>query len=148
MRFERMIPMYGELWVVSSSYSAITFGYEAARAMKAVFMMTEKDEKNPKKMVWRRMTVPESARVIQVEELITTSYTFQEVYRAVEEGNQIKPVYFIPTVAALVHRPEKLPADYNGRQVAALIEKEVRVYKPGDCPYCKVGSPRYRPKTH
>ena len=33
-------------------------------------------------------------------------------------------------------------------QVVALVEKEIRVYKPEECPYCAVGSPRYRPKTH
>jgi hypothetical protein len=145
---EHMIPLYGHLWVVSSSYAAITLGHEVAKAMKAIFMMAEKDEKDPKKMVWRRMTIPDTVRVLQVEELVTTSQTFQEVRRAVEEGNAVKPVNFIPTVGALVHRPPKLPVDYNGRRVVALIEKEIRVYKPEECPYCAVGSPRYRPKTH
>jgi orotate phosphoribosyltransferase len=145
---EHMIPLYGDGWVVSSSYAAITFGHEVAKALKAIFMMAEKDENNPKRMVWRRMTIPDTARVLQVEELVTTSQTFQEVRRAVEEGNAVKPVNFISTVGALVHRPPKLPVDYDGRRVVALIEKEIRIYKPEECPYCAVGSPRYRPKTH
>jgi len=139
-------------WVISSSYAAITFGHEVAKALGAIFMMTEKDEKDPKKMVWRRMTIPETARVLQVEELITTSGTFQEVYRAVKEGNQVKTFFWGGPVGALVHRPAKLPAvyqsEFGGRQVVALIEKEIRAYKPEECPYCKAGSPRYRPKSH
>jgi orotate phosphoribosyltransferase len=138
-------------WVVSSSYAAITFGHEVAKALGTIFMMAEKDEKDPKKMVWRRMAIPVGAHVLQIEELITTSGTFQEVYRAVCEGNPVRPNFWGP-VGALVHRPSKLPAVYQGefvrRQIVALVEKEIRVFKPEECPYCKVGSPRYRPKTH
>jgi len=137
-------------WVVSSSYAAITFGHEVAKALGAIFMLVEKDPNDPqgKKMLWRRMTVPAKARVLQVEELITTSGTFKEVRRAVEDGNSIKPVNFISSVGALIHRPPKLPIEYDGRRVVAIIEKEIQVFDPKDCPYCKVGSPRYRPKTH
>jgi orotate phosphoribosyltransferase len=136
-------------WVVSSSYAAITFGHEVAKVLKAIFMLVEKDPADPKgkKMLWRRMTIPAGSKVLQVEELITTSGTFQEVRRAVEEGNS-EPVTFIPTVGTLVHRPPKLPIEYDGRKVVALVEKEIRAFDPKECPYCKVGSPRYRPKTH
>jgi len=137
-------------WVVSSSYAAITFGHEVAKALQAVFMLAEKDPSDPqgKKMVWRRMTIPESARILQVEELITTSGTFQEVRRAVEEGNVVKPVDFVSEVAALVHRPARLPIEYDGRRVVALLERAIENFDPAVCPYCKAGSPRYRPKTH
>jgi len=137
-------------WVVSSSYAAITFGHEVAKAFGAIFMLAEKDQSDPfgKKMSWRRMTIPAEAKVLQVEELITTSGTFKEVRRAVEEGNAIKPVNFISPVGALVHRPPKLPIEYDGRKVVAVIEKEIRAFDPKECPYCASGSRRYRPKTH
>ncbi len=139
-------------WVVSSAYAAITFGHEVAKGLNAIFMNTEKDPKDPKKQIWQRMTIPAGAPVFQVEELITTSGTFQEVERAVNEGNKETVLFWSP-VGALVHRPPKLPTVYEGkygrgRQVVALVEKEIRVYKPEECPYCAVGSPRYRPKTH
>jgi len=151
-RIDAFLPERREVdWVVSSSYAAITLGHEVAKAFSAIFMMAEKDEKDPKKMVWRRMTIPADARVLQVEELITTSGTFQEVYRGVKEGNSEKVNFCIP-IAALVHRPEKLSVTYEselgGRPVVALLEKEIRVYPPLECPYCKAGSPLYRPKTH
>lgn len=136
-------------WVVSSAYAAITFGHEVAKALGAIFMNTEKDPADSKKQLWQRMTIPEGATVLQVEELITTSGTFQEVRRAVEEGNVLKPVSFLSVVGTLVHRPPKLPAEYaGGRKVIAMVEKEIQNFDPKKCPYCNVGSQRYRPKTH
>ncbi len=134
-------------WVVSSSYAAITFGHEVAKALGAIFMMTEKDPADPRRQVWSRMTIPAGAKVLQAEELITTSGTFQGVFRAVRDGNP-KPVIFISTVGALIHRPPKLPVEYDGRRVVALVEREIQSFDPEKCPYCRVGSPRLRPKTH
>ena len=111
-------------WVVSSAYAAITFGYEVAKCLNARFMNTEKDPTDPKGkgMIWRRMTIPEGANVLQVDELITTSGTFKEVRRSVEEGNA-EPVNFITDVGVLIHRPSKLPMAYEDREVIDLLEK-------------------------
>lgn len=136
-------------WVVGSPYAAITFSYEVAKALGAIHGFAEKDPVDPqgKKMVWRRMAIPKGATVLQIEELITTSGTFKEVRRAVEEGNP-EPVNFLPVVGALVHRPPKLPVDYGDREVIALVEKEIWAVDPSECDLCKAGSVRYRPKTH
>jgi orotate phosphoribosyltransferase len=147
----RLLPIFqpepDKTWVISSAYAAITFGHEVAKAFSAIFMNTEKDPADPKKQIWQRMTVPPDCAVLQAEELITTSGTFKEVLRAVNEGNATKPMYYTPVVA-LVHRPSELPMEYDGRMVVAVIEKAIKNYKPEECPYCKAGSPRYRPKTH
>jgi len=137
-------------WVVSSSYASIVFGHEVAKALKAIFLMTEKDleDSGGNKMIWSRMTIPAHVKVLRVEELITSGHTFKEVTRAVEEGNEIKQVNFVPIVGTLIHRPLKLPADYDGIKIVSLIEKEVRIFSPANCPYCQVGSPKYRPKTN
>lgn len=136
-------------WIIGSPYAAITFSYEVAKLLFAVHGFVEKDPNDPKgkKMVWRRMTIPEGATVLQIEELITTSGTFQEVRRAVEAGNP-DPVIFLPVVGALVHRPPKLPVTYDGRRVTALVEKEIWAVDPSECSLCKQGSKRVRPKTH
>lgn len=136
-------------WVIGSPYAAITLSYEVAKALGAVHAFAEKDPSDPKgkKMVWRRMVIPPGARVLQIEELITTSGTFKEVRRAIEQGNS-EPVEFLPVVGVLVHRPPKLPADYGDVQIIPLIEKEVWAVDPKDCPLCKAGSRRVRPKSH
>lgn len=141
-------------WVIGSPYAAITFSYEVAKLLKARHAFTEKDCTDPKKkrMLWSRINISAQAKVLQIEELITTSGTFKEVRRAIIEGNS-EPVNFLPIVGVLVHRPPKLPIeDYeiNGERVKIipLIEKEIWAVNPSDCPLCKAGSTRLRPKTH
>ncbi len=136
-------------WVIGSPYAAITFSYELARILGAVHGFTEKDPTDPtgKRMLWRRMQIPSGARVLQVEDLITTSQTFKEVRRAIEIGN-IEPVEFLAVVGSLIHRPPKLPAEYDGIKVTALLEQEVWAVKPDDCPLCNMGSRRLRPKSN
>jgi orotate phosphoribosyltransferase len=143
-------------YVIGSAYAAITFSYEVAKILRyfygfsALHGFVEKDPTDPKgkRMLWQRMKIPAGSSILQVEELITTSGTMTEVQRAVKEGQGEDKVNFLPIVGALVHRPPKLPADYGDRRVIALIEKEIWAVDPKDCPLCKVGSPRYRPKTH
>lgn len=136
-------------WVVSSSYAAMTFGYEVARQIGATFGFTEKDcsDSKGKRMLWRRRTIPEYSTVLQIEELGTTSNTFREVRRAVTEGNS-KTVCFLPTVGMLIHRPPQLPVDYGECNVVSLIEKGIWAVDPTKCSLCEAGSKRYRPKTH
>lgn len=136
-------------WVIGSAYAAITFSYEVARLFGAVHGFVEKDpsDLSGKRMLWRRMKIPEGSNVLQVEELITTSGTFQEVCRAVIEGNS-EPVNFLPIVGALVHRPPQLPVDYGDVKVFALLETAVWAVDPENCSLCRVGSRRLRPKTH
>jgi len=136
-------------WVIGSPYAAITFSHEVAKGFDAIHAFPEKDpfEIDGKKMLWRRMQIPKDATVLQVEELITTSATFKEVRRAVEQGNY-EPVKWLPVVGALVHRPPKLPVNYDGIEIVSLVEVEVWAVEQKDCPLCKVGSPRYRPKSN
>lgn len=136
-------------WVIGSPYAAITFSHEVAKAFSAIHAFPEKDPSDltGKKMIWRRMQIPGNAIVLQVEELITTSGTFKEVRRAVEDGNN-ESVIWLPAVGTLVHRPPKLPVNYDGIEIVSLIEKEVWAVEPSECPLCKIGSPRYRPKNN
>lgn len=130
-------------WVIGSAYAAITFSYEVARQLGARHGFTEKDPANPKKMVWNRLTIPAGVPVLQCEELITTFGTVNEVRRAVQEGNK-EPVDFLPEIATAFFRPEKIPDISN---IVSLITKEVKVWKPADCPLCAQGSPRLRPRA-
>ncbi len=140
-------------WVIGSPYAAITFSHEVAKGFGAVHGFTEKDpiviptDPKRKRMLWRRMQIPKDAIVLQAEELITTSGTFKEVRRAVEQGNY-EPIKWLPVVGTLVHRPSKLPVDYNGINIVSLIETEVWAVEQKDCPLCKMGSPRYQAKSN
>lgn len=137
-------------WVIGSPMAGITFAHDVARAINApINMCVEKDPADPKgkRMMWKRMAIPEKDHVLQIEELTTTAKTLNEVERAIRDGNP-NPVNFLPYVGILVHRPPKLPVDnYDNRFTIALIEKEVWAVPP-ECPLCKQGSNRLRPKTH
>ena len=135
-------------WVVSSSYAAITFGHEVAKVLGAKFGFTEKDPNNPKGQIWKRFAIPKDSKVLQVEELITTSGTFVEVHRAVRDGNA-ESVDFSSSVLTLIHRPPKLSAaDYGNRRVKALVHEEIWAVEPEDCPLCAKGSKPLRPKDN
>ena len=140
-------------WVIGSPYAAITFSHEVAKGFNAVHAFTEKDPiiiptaPERKKMLWQGMQIPKDAIVLQAEELITTNGTFKEVRWAVEKGNY-EPIKWLPVVGTLVHRPPKLPVSYDGIEIVSLIEVEVWAVEQRDCPLCKIGSPRYRPKEN
>ena len=133
-------------WVVGSPYAAITFSYELARQLDARHGFAEKDPKNPKQMIWNpsRFPIPANAVVLQCEELITTLGTTLEVREAITKGNP-NPVHLLPIVAAAVYRPAHF-GDCDPVTVVALIEREVKSWKPDECPLCKQGSEPLRPR--
>jgi orotate phosphoribosyltransferase len=136
--------------VISSSYAALPFGKAVADALGAVFVFTEKQDKG---QVWTgRFELPRYARVLQVEELITTMGTTENVRQAVIRANP-NPVEFVEVdsrivVATIVHRPENLSIEYLNHKVFALMEKEVHNYTPEECPLCEAGSEVLKPKPN
>jgi orotate phosphoribosyltransferase len=131
-------------WVVGSAYSAITFSYEVARQMRKHHGYAKKDPTDPKKMIWDHLVIPEGALVLQCEELITTLGTTLEVRRAIEAGNP-NPVRFLPDVATVIYRPAHL-GNVGIIDVIALVAREIKTWKPEECPLCKAGSQRLRPR--
>lgn len=136
--------------VIGSPMAGITFSHDVARSLGApISVFVEKNPEDPKKMLWKRdgMFISAEANALQVEELITTAQTLNEVKKAIEEGNP-DPVTFLPIIGALVHRPSKIVREYGDRQLVALVEKEVWNASPDECSLCKKGSKRVRAKTH
>lgn len=133
-------------WVVGSAYAAITLSYHLALVMGAKHGFVEKDPKDPKRMVWSRFVIPTGASVLQCEELITTLQTTIEVEQAIRAGNP-NPVELLPEVVTVVHRPAALPVE-TSRIIVPLVQRVVKSWTPDECPLCKQGSKRLRPKSH
>lgn len=135
-------------WVIGSPMAGITYSYAVARHLGAgIQMFCEKDPEEKGRMLWRREVIPEGDRVLQIEELITTSHTLNAVKEAVERDNPY-PVSWLPVIGVLVHRPGKLPVSHYGRRkVISVFEREIWAVDP-PCKLCESGSARYRPKTH
>jgi orotate phosphoribosyltransferase len=145
----------GNLVVVGSPYSAITFSYEVARQLRVDHFFAEKDPKDPdgKRFIFKE-ELPEGAEILRVEELITTMGTTQGVAQAIlERKSDANNVVILPLVGTVILRPNDLnPEDvYEGVKVVALVRKAVQNWdlKKGQaCPYCAVGSKKVKPKAN
>lgn len=132
-------------WVVGSAYGGITFSFEVARQLGARHGFVKKDPKRPGRMVWEG-AIPGGALVLRCEELVTTAGTAVEVERAVQAGNANGGVRFLPDVATIIYRPNKLQGGLI--DVITLTAKEMQSWPQAECPLCKQGSPRLRPKAN
>lgn len=135
--------------VVSSSFAAISLGQVVADELGVISVFTEK--KNGDQVWTGRFELPSGARILQVEELITTLGTTQKVRAAVLEENS--NVEFVKSdgktvVATVVHRPLSLPIDYPDYKVIPLIALEIHKWEPEKCPLCKKGSVALEPKPN
>jgi len=135
--------------VVSSSFAALTLGQAMARQLKAMFVFTEKKDKEQK---WTgRFELPKGTRILQVEELITTLGTTRKVREAVLNSNS--QVEFIKldgkiVVATVFYRPDDLARTEPDYQIIPLIQKEIHNWSPEECPLCKKGSLALKPKPN
>jgi len=136
-------------WVISSSYAAITFGYEVARQLGAKYAFAEKD--CSKGFNFKRWKISRNTPVLQIEELITSLNTAKLVREAVRRDNEYK-VNFLPIIGTIIFRPnaflDKYFIEKDQVKIVSLIEKEVWSTVPELCPLCKKGSKRYRPKEN
>jgi hypothetical protein len=57
-----------------------------------------------------------------------------------------EPVNWLPCIGTLVHRPQYQVTHYSDREVIPVIEKIIWSSDPQDCPLCKAGSERLKPK--
>ncbi|MCD6085711.1 hypothetical protein J7J41_01840, partial [bacterium] len=135
-------------YIISSSMAAIPFGDGVATYLGASFIYTEKVGGVQR---LKRFDISSRAKILQVEELITTMKTTRQVTNAIIEKN--KSVEFVKdengkvVVLTLVHRPEKLPVESDYR-VLPLVELEIHNWTPEECPLCKAGSKALKPKEN
>jgi hypothetical protein len=138
--------------VVSSSFAAIPIGQEVAEMLNAAFVYTEKQGEE-QVLTGRFGWLPEGARVLQVEEVITTIGTTERVRQAMIKGNP-NGFEFVEAnnriaVATIVNCPVKLPARYAGYNVVPLMKLEVNNWTlRGNCPLCAQGSEALKPKQN
>ncbi|HSR89537.1 MAG TPA: hypothetical protein VLK22_04075 [Candidatus Udaeobacter sp.] len=80
--------------------------------------------------------------VIICEDAITTAGSVKLTVDAVmKEGAEV-----VPLVAALMNWSGQQEAD--GREIISLVNRDMTVWKPNDCPLCKAGSQALRPKDN
>jgi len=117
--------------VVSPAIGGLVIGQEVARLMRKPFIFTERKE--GQMQLRRGFSISESARVLVVEDVITTGGSVCECMAVVREhgGNPLQ-------VLAVVDRAP----DEQGRfdvPYATAIELSVETYAADDCPICRQG---------
>jgi len=133
--------------VISSSSAGIHIGGEVARQLGVVSLFTEKKDKD---QVWSgRFDLSPGARILQIEDLITTLGTARKVREAVSElpGIELLREDNKILLGVVVHRPAKLQ-EYLDYKVVSLWDLEIHNWKPEECPLCKNGSVALKPKPN
>jgi len=137
-------------YIVSSSMAAIPFGDGVATYLGGISFVYAEKVNGVQRL--KRFEIPKKAKILQVEELITTMKTTRQVTEAVISKN--KNVEFVRdrdgkiVVLTLVHRPEKLPIEYPDYRILPLVELEIHNWTPESCPLCKAGSEALKPKSN
>jgi len=134
-------------WVVGSDHAGAALSYEVARQLGAQHDFTEKDPcpENAKRQSWKRHEIQPNERILQVEELITTTSTLQEVRNGLRWGMR-DTLDFFPFVVTLIHRSAAY--EFEGAPILYLAHFDIETWDPDKCPLCEAGSKRLRPKAN
>jgi len=129
--------LVGAQLVVSPALGGVIIGHEVARALGVPFFFTERVDG---KMALRRgFRVPEGARVVVVEDVVTTGSSTREVMEVVQgQGGQVVGVGCLANRSGSQNPFAPLP-------FAALLEVTIPTYPPEACPLCQQGIPAEKP---
>lgn len=130
-------------WVVGSDHAGATLSYAVAVRLKAKHDFTEKGD--DKTQLWKRHTIKKGEVVLQVEELVTTLGTLKAVREGIQRDNP-QPVTFAPLVATLIHRSPSY--EFENAPIVQGAHFDIRTWDEKDCPLCKAGSKRLKPKKN
>jgi len=117
--------------VVAPAVGGIIIGFAVAQALGLKFIFSEREE--GKMRLRRSFSVPPGARVLIVEDVVTTGGSVAEVADLVHAaGGEVA------AVVSLIDRggPKKF-AD----ELVSLLRLEVESWEPGKCVYCAEGAP-------
>ena len=116
--------------VIGPMTGGILLAHEVGKELGTRALFTERD--NGKMMLKRGFSIPEGAKVLVVEDIVTTGGSVFEVIEAIKEnGGQVAGV------ALMVDRSGG-KVDF-GVKTKALLTLDVTTYKPEECPLCKEG---------
>lgn len=122
--------------VIGPALGGVTLAYEMARQLKAKALFAERE--NGVMTLRRGFRIPAGARVLVVEDVVTTGGSVVEVINVVKEaGGQVAGV------ASLVDRSNG-KVDF-GYPFYSLLALEVISYEAKDCPLCAQGVPLVKP---
>ncbi|HEY5467811.1 MAG TPA: orotate phosphoribosyltransferase [Coriobacteriia bacterium] len=121
--------------VASPAVGGIVIGFAVAQALGVKFIFSERQDG---KMIFRRaFEVPQGARVLVVEDVVTTGGSVAEVIELVREAGG-SPV----AVASLIDRGGPKAFDV---ELFPLLRLKVESWEAATCSLCQSGVPVYAP---
>ncbi|RME85678.1 MAG: orotate phosphoribosyltransferase [Zetaproteobacteria bacterium] len=115
--------------VVAPAIGGLVIGQEVARVLGRPYIFTER--KDGEMQLRRGFTVPQGARVLIVEDVITTGLSVRECQAVIEKaGGRVQ------AIAALVDRNPNAQGRFSVPMVA-LVALEVPSWPPESCPLCR-----------
>ena len=124
--------------VVSPAIGGLIIGHEAARALGARHIFTERDAGSGKMILRRGFSVAPGERAVVVEDVVTTGGSTRDAIEAVRESGGA-----VLAAGSIVDRSGGR-ADVTVPRVA-LLTMQVAAHYPEDCPLCKQGIPAVKP---
>jgi len=123
--------------VVAPAIGGLVIGQEVARQLKKPFIFTERKE--GEMQMRRGFTIPKGAKLLVVEDVITTGGSVRECMQVVREhgGEPVK-------VLAVVDRAPAAEGRFDVPHDTA-ISLDVETFAATDCPMCVEGTPAVKP---
>lgn len=123
-------------YVASPAVGGIIMGYVMARHLGALNLFAERV--NSEMQLRRGFSIPEKAKVLVVEDVVTTGGSVKEVIKLIKSlGAQVV------AVASIVDRSAG-KADF-GCDYYSLLEIDIETWDESDCPMCSEGQPIEKP---
>jgi orotate phosphoribosyltransferase len=122
--------------VAGPAIGGIILAYEVSRQLKVKNIYTERE--NGEMTLRRGFSIPEGAKVLVVEDVVTTGGSVREVIDLVNKSGAEAV-----GVGSIVDRSDG-KVDF-GIPFKAVLSMEVISYEPGECPLCKKGIPAVKP---
>jgi orotate phosphoribosyltransferase len=122
--------------VIGPAMGGVLVAYEVARHLNCRAIFTEREAGAMK--LRRAFKIGENDRILVVEDVVTTGGSTNEVIRLVKQSKAT-----IVGVGALVDRSGQ-NVDF-GYKLETLLNLDIEIFKPQDCPLCEEGMPLSKP---
>jgi len=123
--------------VVAPAIGGLVIGQEVARLLNKPFIFTERKE--GEMQLRRGFTIPADARLLVVEDVITTGGSVRECIEVVRQQGG-KPTKILAVVDRSPDSEDRFDIPY-----ATAISMRVETFDPSACPMCAEGIPAVKP---
>ena len=124
--------------VFGSAMGAVDLSFVVGKLLGLLRGFTEPQP--DKSMRLKRFSFKKDTRILLIEDVMTTGGTNRKTIEALENAGGI----VLPQLLVVCNRSGM--KDLDGREVVALIDREMPMWTADECPLCKAGSEAIRPK--